>query len=267
MRKLAELSDLTGRVAVVTGGAGHLGLAFTEALAEQGAKVVVVDYFEEAVAKRVEHLRSQYGRECYGIACDLSDTDQARGAMRQAHELAGGLDILVHSAAIAGITPLAGWKEPLERQTEDAWNAAMKINLTAAFSMVQEARPFLKANGKGSIIFVSSIYGHVGPDMRLYEGTGMANPVAYGVTKAGLMQLARHFSTELAPEIRVNTISPGGIWRSQPEAFVKRYEEKTPLKRMATEEDFKGAVGFLASDLSAYVTGQDLMVDGGWTAW
>jgi len=170
-------------------------------------------------------------------------------------------------AAIAGITPLAGWKEPLEKQTEEAWNAAMKINLTAAFSLVQEARPYLKASGHGSVILVSSIYGRVGPDMRLYEGTGMANPIAYGVTKAGLMQLARHFATELAPEIRVNTISPGGIWRAQHEAFVQRYEERTPLKRMATEEDFKGAIGFLASDLSAYVTGQDLVVDGGWTAW
>ncbi len=266
MRKLAALSDLTGRVAVITGGAGHLGLAFGETLAEMGATVIVVDYFEEAVMRRVDHLRA-FGSPCHGLTCDLSDTVQTRAMIHRAHEICGRLDILIHSAAIAGITPLSGWREPLEKQTEEAWNAAMQLNLTAAFSMVQEARPFLKASGNGSVIFVSSIYGRVGPDMRLYEGTTMANPIAYGVTKAGLMQLARHFATELAPEIRVNTLSPGGIWRAQPESFVQRYEERTPLRRMAKEEDFKGAVAFLASDLSAYVTGQDLVIDGGWTAW
>ena len=122
-------------------------------------------------------------------------------------------------------------------------------------------------SGHGSVIFFSSIYGLVGPDMRLYEDTDMASPAGYPASKGGLLQLARYLATVLAPRIRVNTISPGGVWRNQPEAFHQRYVYRTPLGRMATEEDLKGAVAYLASDLSAYVTGQNLGVDGGWTAW
>lgn len=111
------------------------------------------------------------------------------------------------------------------------------------------------------------MYGHVGPDMRLYAGTTMANPVGYGASKGGLLQLTRYLSTLLAPHVRVNAISPGGIWRGQPDAFHEQYRQRTPMGRMATEEDMKGAVAYLASDLSAFVTGHDLVVDGGWTAW
>ena len=127
--------------------------------------------------------------------------------------------------------------------------------------------PALRASGHGSIIHISSLYGVVGPDMRLYEDTAMGNPAAYGASKGGLIQLNRWLSTVLAPEIRVNAISPGGLWRGQPEAFVGRYVARTPLGRMGTEEDFKGAAAFLASDASAYITGQNLVVDGGFTAW
>ena len=107
----------------------------------------------------------------------------------------------------------------------------------------------------------------VGPDLRIYEGTGMGNAAAYAASKGGLLQLTRWLATTLAPRVRVNAITPGGVWRQQPEAFRKRYIDRTPLGRMATEEDFKGAVAYLASDLSRYVTGQNLVVDGGWTAW
>ena len=119
----------------------------------------------------------------------------------------------------------------------------------------------------GSVILIASIYGLVGPDLRLYEDTLMNNPLGYGVSKGGLLQLMRYLATILAPDIRVNAISPGGVWRSQAEIFHKRYRERTPLKRMAIEEDLKGAFAYLASDLSAYVTGHNLVIDGGWTAW
>jgi NAD(P)-dependent dehydrogenase (short-subunit alcohol dehydrogenase family) len=107
----------------------------------------------------------------------------------------------------------------------------------------------------------------VGPDLSLYEETNLGNPAAYAATKGGLLQLTRWLATVLAPDVRVNAISPGGVWRNQPEDFLKRYVAKTPLRRMATEEDLKGAVAYLASDLSAYVTGHNLVVDGGWTTW
>jgi len=117
------------------------------------------------------------------------------------------------------------------------------------------------------VILVSSIYGMVAPDWSLYRDTTMANPAAYGASKGGLIQLARYLATLMAPAVRVNALTPGGAWRGQPDPFHERYKARTPLRRMATEEDFKGAAAYLASDLSAYVTGQNLIVDGGWTAW
>ena len=118
-----------------------------------------------------------------------------------------------------------------------------------------------------TIVLMSSIYGHVAPDMRLYEGTTLQNPAAYGASKAGLGQLGRYLAAVCAPHVRVNTVTPGGVWRNQPKSFVERYERRVPLGRMAREDDLTGAVAFLASDLSSYVTGHDLVVDGGWTAW
>jgi NAD(P)-dependent dehydrogenase (short-subunit alcohol dehydrogenase family) len=156
---------------------------------------------------------------------------------------------------------------PFPDQTADAFDAALRVNLTSAFVLAQVAAGPLARSGHGSIVFLSSIYGSVAPDERLYEGTTMANPLGYGASKAGLEQLARSLATTLAPAVRVNTVSPGGVWRNQPTNFVERYESRTPLRRMATEEDLKGAIAYLASDLSAYVTGHNLIVDGGWTAW
>jgi NAD(P)-dependent dehydrogenase (short-subunit alcohol dehydrogenase family) len=143
----------------------------------------------------------------------------------------------------------------------------MVIGLTAPFLLAQACAEALAASGHGSVINLGSIYGIVGPDMRMYEGTSMGNPAAYAASKGGLLQLTRWLATVMAPQIRVNAISPGGVWRNQPDKFHRAYLSRTPLGRMATEEDIKGAVAFLASDLSAYVTGQNLVVDGGWTAW
>ena len=139
---------------------------------------------------------------------------------------------------------------------------SMMVNVESAMKIIRWTRYTLK-----NVILFSSIYGMVAPDMSLYEGANMTNPIAYGVSKGGVLQLMKYLATILAPDIRVNAISPGGILRNQPEAFRERYEKKTPLGRMATEEDLKGAIAYLASDLSAYVTGHNLVVDGGWTAW
>lgn len=127
--------------------------------------------------------------------------------------------------------------------------------------------PILKSSKGASVINISSIYGAIAPNWELYKGLDMANPAAYSVSKGGLIQLSKWLSTTLAPDIRVNSISPGGILRSQPDEFVERYEQRTPLKRMANEDDFRGAIAYLGSDLSRYVTGQNIFVDGGWSVW
>ncbi len=267
-RSLAQLMDLSGRKALVTGGAGHVGSVICETLMELGASVAVLDHDGAAVEQRVKSLgESSKGGRAVPLPCDLRDEEATRRAIRQAHESMGGIGILIHCAAYVGTTPVPGWAVPFDQQTVEAWNAAMQVNLTSAFVMVQEAKQALVESGHGTVIFFASIYGLAAPDPHLYEGTDMANPAAYGVSKAGLLQLTRYLATTLAPHVRVNAITPGGIWRDQPEMFHQRYVARIPLGRMATEGDLKGAVAYLASDLSAYVTGQSLVVDGGWTAW
>src|SRR5262249_36596755 len=125
----------------------------------------------------------------------------------------------------------------------------------------------LAGSGHGAVINVASIYGIVGPNLALYTATDLGNPAAYAASKGGLLQLTRWLATVLAPRVRVNAISLGGVRRAQPDAFVERYQRHTPVGRRAREEDVKGAVVYLASDLSAYVTGHNLVVDGGWTTW
>lgn len=267
MRSVPQLLQLDGRKAIVTGGAGHIGLAIDETLLELGASVLILDSDATASDKCVAELSDIYRDRTAAVVCDLADEDATRAAVRNGIAQLEGLDILIHCAAYVGTTHAPGWAVPFEKQTVQAWDAAMKVNLTSAFAMAQEARPALAASGHASVIFISSIYGLVGPDMRLYENTSMANPAAYGVSKAGLLQLVRYLATTFAPQIRVNAITPGGVWREQPQSFVDQYVSRTPLGRMATEEDFKGAIAYLASDLSNYVTGQNLIVDGGWTAW
>ncbi|MEO5336385.1 MAG: SDR family oxidoreductase [Magnetospirillum sp. WYHS-4] len=257
---LKTMMDLTGRVALVTGGAGHIGFQAAAALAELGARVVLVDLKDaEAAAAELP--------DALGFACDLADEAAVRALPGQTVASLGRLDILVAAAGFVGTSGLEGWVTPFEEQTADTWRQAMEVNLTSVFVLAQAALPHLKSGGKGAIVAVSSIYGMVGPDMRLYDDTPMGNPAAYAAGKGGLLQLVRWLSTVVAPEVRVNAVTPGGIRRGQPEAFVRRYEERTPLRRLGREEELKGAVAYLASDLSSYVTGQNLVVDGGWTAW
>ncbi len=263
MKTIAELERLTGRYALLTGGAGHIGQAVAETLIELGARVAIIDLDKTGCEKCAASL----GANALPFACDLANEQVTREAVRTIVQSFGGLDILIHCAAYVGTTQAPGWGVPFEQQTVVAWDNALRVNLTSAFVLVQEAREALIAGGHGSIILFSSIYGIVGPDIRLYTGMSMANPAGYNASKGGLLQLTRYLATVLAPRVRVNAISPGGVWRNQPEVFRERYEKRTPLQRMAVEEDLKGAVAFLASDLSAYVTGHNLVVDGGWTAW
>lgn len=261
------MMDLSGRKALVTGGAGHIGKAAGKTLLELGSALAILDLDADACQKAAEELTIHPGAPPIAISCDLADEQATRQAIRRAIDSMGGLDILVHCAAYIGTTEVPGWAVPFEQQTVDAWDAAMRVNLTSAFIMTQEAREALDASKYASVILFASIYGMTGPDFGLYDGTDMANPAGYAASKGGLIQLTKYLATALAPNVRVNAISPGGVWRDQPDLFHQRYIAKTPLGRMATEEDLKGAITYLASDLSSYVTGHNLVVDGGWTTW
>lgn len=267
MRTLKQLMDLHNRVALITGGAGHIGSVMAEGLAELGASIAVLDIDQNAADAVAAQIAQTHSVEVLALAVDLMDMTAVQSAPKRVLQEFGRLDIVVHSAAYGGDTKFPGWAVPFDEQTTEAWDRALRVNLTSAFALAQAARQPLADSEHGSIIFISSIYGVVGPDMSLYEGTSMTNPAGYGASKGGLLQLMRYLATVLAPQIRVNAISPGGVWRTQPEAFHERYRARTPLGRMATEEDLKGAAAYLASDLSSYVTGHNLVVDGGWTVW
>ncbi len=254
-----------GRVALITGGAGRVGRVISEVLSEQGAAVAILD--REGASTVAAELAARYGNRTLAIDLDLADEQAMRAVPQLIVSAFGRLDVLVNNAAFVGSSDLSGWVVPFAEQTVATWRLAMEINLTAPFTLSQLAAPLLAGNGCGSIINVASIYGTHGPDWRLYDGTAMGNPAAYAASKGGLIQLSRWLATTLAPHVRVNSISPGGVARGQPQEFIARYEARTPLGRMACEEDLKGIVALLASDASAYITGQDILVDGGWSAW
>jgi NAD(P)-dependent dehydrogenase (short-subunit alcohol dehydrogenase family) len=267
MKSLKEMMDLHGRVALITGGAGHIGSAMGEALAELGAAIAVLDLDEAACRSVADRLHVEYGVPTLPLSIDLSDEAAVRSVSASVLQHLGRLDILINNAALVGTSELKGWATPFAEQSPDTWRTALEVNLTAPFVLIQSCTESLIASGHGSIINIGSIYGVVGPNMGLYKGTQLGNPAAYAASKGGLIQLTRWLATTLAPDIRVNAITPGGVWRQQAETFVARYTTLTPLGRMAVEDDVKGAVAYLASDLSAYVTGHNLIVDGGWTAW
>jgi len=264
---LRELMSLDGRVALVTGGAGHIGRAIGHALAELGANLAVIDISASGCAEATAELSQRWPIAAAGFDCDLEHSEGVGDLPRRVRERFGRIDIIVNCAALVGTSGLAGWSVPFEQQSEKTWRRALEVNLTAPFVLVQAAAGDLRASGHGSVINISSIYGLAGPDWRLYEGTDLGNPAAYAASKGGLIQATRWLATTLAPPVRVNAIAPGGVFRDTPEPFLSRYVARTPLARMAREEDFKGAVAYLASDLSAYMTGQCLTVDGGWTVW
>ena len=267
MTTIKELSNLKGRRALITGATGGLGKVMAATLAELGADLILVDRLEPDLDSLSKNLTERWGVKVEWQVCDLEQQAQRTELMASLKSSSHGLNILINNAAFVGTSDLPGWGVPFEQQTVETWRRALEVNLTAIFDLCQGLTPLLKVAQGASIINIASIYGMYGPDWSLYEGTSMSNPAAYGASKGGLIQFTRWLATTVAPYIRVNSISPGGIFRSQPESFVQRYEERTPLHRMATEDDFRGAVAYLVSDMSKYVTAQNLAVDGGWGAW
>lgn len=267
MRTIKELSNMKGRTALITGGAGHIANAIEEALAECGCNLILVDLNESNLKLRKEYLEKTFNVNIKILEKNLEKEEHIKEISDFIKNDIEVIDVLFNNAAFVGDTKLEGWGVPFEQQSMKTWRRAVEVNLNSTFYLTQLLTPSLRKSGHGSIINLGSIYGVCGPDMSIYEGTAMGNAAAYAASKGGLLQLTKWLSTTLAPDIRINSITPGGVERNQLESFQKAYIKKTPLKRMATEEDFKGAALYLASDLSLYVTGQNIIVDGGWTVW
>ena len=267
MITISELMDVRGRRALITGATGHLGELIAATLAELGYNLILVDKPGASFIDLETRLVRSWGTNIISLSCDLEIQEERDELLSCVKSDGIGLDCLINNAAFVGSSNLDGWVTSFESQSLDTWRRAIEVNMTAVFHICQELAPELSASSDGNIINVSSIYGEYAPDFSIYDGTTMGNPAAYAASKGGLLQLSRWLSTAMAPKVRVNSISPGGIFRNQPKIFIDRYVAKTPLKRMATEDDFKGAFAYLATPLSKYVTGQTLRIDGGWGVW
>ena len=267
MPSIQDLFSLKNKFALITGAAGNLGKVFCDTLCELGADVYLVDVESSGLQELASKLQSKYHQEVVPIACNLEQEEERESLIKTVKKKQDSLDILVNNAAFVGTSELEGWSVPFEKQSLETWRRALEVNLTAAFHLCQGLSPVLSNSSSGSIINISSIYGCYGPDWSLYDGTSMANPAAYAASKGSMIQLSRWLATTLASKVRVNTISPGGIKRGQPDSFINKYENRTPLGRMASEEDFRGVIAFLASAASGYITGQNIKVDGGWGVW
>jgi NAD(P)-dependent dehydrogenase (short-subunit alcohol dehydrogenase family) len=272
--------DLTERVAIVTGGPGLLGKEFCRTLAEAGARVVIADINAAAVNQLAASM-IQAGYHAMGIATDITQPESVNNLVDETLSTFGRLDILVNSAALdpkfdpQALAEMAKQGEisgAFEDYPLHAWNAALEVNLTGMFLCCQAAvKPMLAQGKKGSIINICSTYGLVGPDQHIYQRDGRQTsfkPVYYSVTKAGVLGLTHYLSAYYAgTQIRVNALTPGGVYNNHDETFLKAYSARTIMGRMANKDEMNGALLFLASDASSYMTGSNLVVDGGWTAW
>lgn len=270
--EMKNLFDVTNKTVVITGGMGQLGTQYTKTLLENGTKVAV---FDINIEKKNAYFQSQQGNpnlKLYKV--DITKKEDIKQALERVVEDLGKPSVLINNAAL-DVPPGSSADEsgPFENYPEKSWDKTVEVNLKGMFLTCQIVGGFMAENGGGSIINISSIYGNVSPDQRIYEyrakgGKPFFKPVSYSVTKAGVINLTRYLATYWAPKkVRVNTLSLGGVFNNQDEQFLKEYVKRVPMGRMANEDEYNGAILFLASEASSYMTGSNLIIDGGWTAW
>jgi len=268
---LSNLFSLTNKIAIVTGALGLLGKNHCHALSEAGANVVVVDLDENNCKSFAESLTTK----SIGVACDITNVDSIKKLKEIALKTFGKIDILVNNAAINDMfeNPTAAAEQSkFENYPLELWQKSLDVNLTGTFLCSQILGSEMAKAGKGSIINIASTYGIVAPNQSIYKKENgeqsFYKSAAYPVTKGAIISFTRFLAAYWGNKgVRVNTLSPGGVENNQEEYFLKNYSQATPLGKMAQPTDYKGAIVFLASDASGYMTGANLVVDGGWTAW
>ena len=281
MTQTASVRDrfnLTDRIAVITGGAGLLGVRHAEAIAEMGGTPVLVDIDQRQVQARASEIAGNYGLKALGIAADITRPEAVSAVLTEVLSAFHRVDILINNAANnpqiepAGATS-AHWSR-LEHFSLATWHQDIAVGLTGAFLCSQIIGAELARRGSGVILNIASDLGVIAPDQRIYREAGLApeqqpaKPVSYSVVKHGIIGLTRYLATYWADQgVRVNSVSPGGVYTGQDEAFVGRLVNLIPLKRMADKDEYKAAIVFLVSDASSYMTGANLVIDGGRTVW
>jgi NAD(P)-dependent dehydrogenase (short-subunit alcohol dehydrogenase family) len=265
---------LDDRVVVITGGAGLLGQTYGMALGRAGAHAVLADIDGDQAIELAGEITDATDQRALGLRVDVSDRDSVERMVRLTMENFGRIDGLVNNAAIDPKFDSDSAGQHASRFEDlpvETWRRALDVNITGMFLCAQAVAPVMLEQEAGVIINVSSTYGIVGPDQRLYQRPGQPpefKPVTYTVSKAAAIGLTRYLSTYFAGSgIRVNTLTPGGVFAGHDDEFVERYSAKTVLGRMADRDEIANALLFLLSEASSYMTGANLVVDGGWTAW
>lgn len=273
IKKYSDMFNLKGKTAVVTGGIGILGKKFCSGLAEFGTNVAVVDLDEKLANDFAYDLSQLYGIKAVGIGCDVSSPESVKSMTKRIIDEFGEINIL-HNNAASKTSNLHAFFAPFEDYTVEEWRKIMDVNIDGMFLVSQAIGKQMVNQGKGgSIIQTSSIYGIMGPDNRIYKGScymgvNINTPAAYAVSKSAVIGLTKYLATYWAEKgIRVNTLTPGGVESGQNDIFIKNYSARIPLARMAHADELVGALIYLASDASSYVTGQNIIVDGGLSAW
>ena len=271
-KKSSELFSLANKVVVVTGGAGLLGQVFCQALVDVGAHVAIVDLDLASAETAAKKINKSDAQKVVAFESDITSPESVTQMVANVVKQLGRIDVLVNNAASKG-SSLDAFFESFEDYSLKTWREVMSVNIDGLFLVAQAVGKQMKKQGGGSIIQTSSIYGVVAPDQRIYEGSeyngrAINTPAVYSASKAAVNGLTSYLSTYWASsKIRVNSLTPGGIASGQNGEFNKKYSNRVPLGRMGEASELVGALIYLASDASSYVTGQNLIVDGGLSAW
>lgn len=262
MSIISKIFDLKNKVALITGGAGLLGLEYAYALIDNGAIVYIADLdFEKTHAtKTINNL--------YRIKLDVGNKDQWVNVVNKIISKHKRIDILINNAAFTNNSKSSSFDSSFENTPLEDWNKMLEVNLTGTFLGCQIVIPQMLKQRKGSIINISSLYGVVAPNHKIYPDTGIFQPISYSVSKHGVVALTKYLATMYAEKgIKINCISPGGVFNNQKEIFLNNYNRLSPIGRMANKDEMSGAILYLCSDASSNVIGHNLVVDGGWSLW
>jgi len=264
--KIQKIFDLTDKVVIITGSSGMLGTQYAYGLSECGANVILADIDISKSKITEKQIKKKNSTDPMSIKLDLTNKESILSMTSTVIKKYSKIDVLINNAAYQGNSKIrSSGFENLELET---WNQAIDVNLTGVFLCCQSIGKQMIKQKSGNIINIASTYGLVGPDQRIYGKSGQNSAIFYAVTKSAILNLTRYLATYWEGKgIRVNTFSPGGVENNQDPNFIKRYSKKTPLGRMAKKDEYVGSIIFLASDASSYMTGSNLIVDGGWTAW
>ncbi len=275
-RETLGLFSLKGRKAIITGGAGFLGPRHAEALLDAGAEVVLVDINKDRLKETTDRLRSKYGKGVYGYRCDITSEKKVMAFFEKVTKKHGFFDILINNAANNPIVTSEGLKNltRFENFPVSTWNEDFAVGVTGAFLLSRFFGQEMAKNKRGVILNIASELSTTAPNQSLYRKKGVSEdkqpvkPVSYSVVKHGIVGLSKYLSTYWADrKVRVNSVSFGGVYNNQPPGFLRRINKLIPMGRMAKDGEYKGIVLFLCSDASSYMTGENVVIDGGRTTW